>query len=217
MNDFDYDVLQKKRVAYGAKHKVRAKRGCHLPSDNLTAAQKRRLNGEMKIYNMNAPMSWADFKEMPDDLKVQYINHLSDEYQVSQYMLADMFGVNQTFVSRQFRIFNIPMKNVNRRVSNAATAARDAKWAEFLNTGVAPTEDSDTTSAVETDGMEDFDTIEKLPVEQETPIEKSEPLKPLMKCLSMEFEDVHNWLDLYSRVMDFPTAPGAKVKITLEW
>lgn len=43
MNDFDYDIVQKKRVARGAFAHVNRKRGkCRLPSDYLTAAQKRR-------------------------------------------------------------------------------------------------------------------------------------------------------------------------------
>ena len=211
MNDFDYDVLQKKRVAYGAKHKVRAKRGCHLPSDNLTAAQKRRLNGEMKTYNMNAPMSWAAFKEMPDDLKVQYINHLFVDYQATQKMVADMFGVSAPYICgwmKRAKTIGVIAKPGHGNRSVEALL----KWKCFIDGGLVEEEDPDFTP-VPAEGSE----IEKLPVEQETPIEKSEPLKPLMKCLSMEFEDVHNWLDLYSRVMDFPAAPGAKVKVTLEW
>lgn len=39
MNDFDYDIVQKKRVARGAFAHVNRKRGkCRLPSDYLTAA-----------------------------------------------------------------------------------------------------------------------------------------------------------------------------------
>lgn len=41
MNDFDYDIVQKKRVARGAFAHVNRKRGkCRLPSDYLTAAHE---------------------------------------------------------------------------------------------------------------------------------------------------------------------------------
>ena len=41
MNDFDYDALQKKRIAAGARHMKRGSRSkrCSLPSDNLTPSR----------------------------------------------------------------------------------------------------------------------------------------------------------------------------------
>ena len=57
MNDFDYDIVQKKRVARGAFAHVNRKRGkCRLPSDYLTAAQKKEMNGAVKTYNITRPM-----------------------------------------------------------------------------------------------------------------------------------------------------------------
>ena len=45
VNDFDYDCMQKKRVARGAFSHVNHKRGkCRLPSDYLTAAQRKEMN-----------------------------------------------------------------------------------------------------------------------------------------------------------------------------
>ena len=128
MNDFDYDALQKKRVASGARHRVRAKRGCQLPSDSLTAAQKRRLNGEVKTYNMNAPMVWAEFKEMPDDLKVTYLNHLADEYQANQKMIAGMLGVTTVKVHKICLALGVAAKTAHIRGSEIA-ADRDSRWA----------------------------------------------------------------------------------------
>lgn len=47
MNDFDYDIVQKKRlVASARKQKCGSKsKKCSLPSDNLTAAQLKAKNG----------------------------------------------------------------------------------------------------------------------------------------------------------------------------
>ena len=52
MNDFDFDVLQKKRIARGAYHRKNGSKSkrCTLPSDYLTAAEKRKLNGEVMDY-----------------------------------------------------------------------------------------------------------------------------------------------------------------------
>ena len=215
MNDFDYDALQKKRVACGAKHRVRAKRGCRLPSDSLTAAQKRRLNGEVKTYNMNAPMTWAEFKEMPDDLKVTYLNRLADEYQANQKMIADMFGVTPVTVHKICRALGVAAKNAHIRGSGIAVE-RDSRWAAFLNGGIPVAEP----------GVEET-TVEKADEEtanRDTPFDKQDliaahetPDKPVMKSLRVEFEDVHNWVDLYTRVMGLPELNGAKVTLSVEW
>lgn len=215
MNDFDYDALQKKRVACGAKHRVRAKRGCRLPSDGLTAAQKRRLNGEVKTYNMNAPMAWAEFKEMPDDLKVTYLNRLADEYQANQKMIAGMFGIHPATMCECFRHLGVAAKNSGVKGGEKA-AARDRRWAEFLNGGVPVAEP----------GVEET-TVEKADEETancDTPFNKQDliaahetPDKPVMKSLRVEFEDVYNWVDLYTRVMGLPELNGAKVTLSVEW
>ena len=215
MNDFDYDALQKKRVACGAKHRVRAKRGCRLPSDSLTAAQKRRLNGEVKTYNMNAPMAWAEFKEMPDDLKVTYLNRLADEYQANQKMIAGMLGIHPATMCECFRHLGVAAKNSGVKGGEKA-AARDHCWAEFLNGGIPSAEP----------GVEET-TVEKADEEtanRDTPFDKQDliaahetPDKLVMKSLRVEFEDVYNWVDLYTRVMGLPELNGAKVALSVEW
>ena len=211
MNDFDYDALQKKRVACGAKHRVRAKRGCRLPSDSLTAAQKRRLNGEVKTYNMNAPMTWAEFKEMPDDLKVTYLNHLADAYQANQKMIAGMFGVTPVTVHKICRDLGVAAKNAHIRGSGIAVD-RDSRWTEFLNGGIPAAEPGVEETTVEKTAEEtaNYDK-QNLIAAPETPV------KPVMKSLRVEFEDVHNWVDLYTRVMGLPELNGAKVALSVEW
>ena len=31
------------------------------------------MNGEVKTYKMHDPMTWKEFRELPDDLKKEYI------------------------------------------------------------------------------------------------------------------------------------------------
>ena len=211
MNDFDYDALQKKRVACGAKHRVRAKRGCRLPSDSLTAAQKRRLNGEVKTYNMNAPMAWAEFKEMPDDLKVTYLNRLADEYQANQKMIAGMFGVTPVTVHKICRALGVAAKNAHIRGSGIAVE-RDSRWAAFLNGGIPAAE-----PVVEETTVEKADEETANYDKQDLIAAHETPDKPVMKSLRVEFEDVYNWVDLYTRVMGLPELNGAKVTLSVEW
>lgn len=94
MNDFDYDIVQKKRVARGAFAHVNRKRGkCRLPSDYLTAAQKREMNGKMKTYNATRPMPWEDFKAMPDDIKREYLRNMQSLAAVQLHTLRKKWAV----------------------------------------------------------------------------------------------------------------------------
>ena len=68
MHDFDYDAMQKKRIARGASHMKRGSKSkkCTLPSDYLTAAQKRRLNGPVSTYK-----TFVDFDDFDGPEKVR--------------------------------------------------------------------------------------------------------------------------------------------------
>ena len=75
MHDFDFDIMEKKRIAQGARvRKCGSKsRKCTLPSDYLTAAQKKGLNGKVITYNLSGPMTYSKFRVMPDDLQKEYL------------------------------------------------------------------------------------------------------------------------------------------------
>ena len=96
MNNFDYEVLQKKRIAAGARHRKCGSKSkfCSLPSDNMTAAEWKRRNVKVKTYNLMAPMDWDEFKSMPHDLQQQYIDTLQTRFNVSVNRISqDLFGL----------------------------------------------------------------------------------------------------------------------------
>lgn len=103
---FIEDVREKKKTATGAYHKRThcGKGGAiRFPSDFMTKKERDAMNGEVKSYKLNDPMSWAEFKVMPDDIKVAYITALRKKYNVSDTKLAEMFGKHQTMVSAEMR------------------------------------------------------------------------------------------------------------------
>ena len=134
MNDFDYDVLQKKRTAAGARHMKRGSRSkrCSLPSDNLTPAQLKRRNGPVSTYKLDAPMGWDDFKAMPVDLQKQYLTYLVETYGATNEMLGDMFYVHPTYVGAVKKALGVVSHNP-RRVIGEKKAIRDHMWAAFCN------------------------------------------------------------------------------------
>ena len=134
MHDFDYDAMQKKRIARGASHMKRGSKSkkCTLPSDYLTAAQKRRLNGPVSTYKLDEPMSWESFKAMPEDLQKKYILNLQETYQANNDMLGKMFGVTGVSVCRMRHALGVGAIGQS-KMTRDEVAVRDAKWDAFCN------------------------------------------------------------------------------------
>ena len=134
MNDFDYDVLQKKRTASGARHMKRGSRSkrCSLPSDNLTPAQLKRRNGPVSTYKLDEPMKWDDFKAMPVDLQKKYLTNLVETYGATNEMLSDMFYVHPTHVGAVKKALGV-ISNNPRHLSKEKKTIRDQMWAAFCN------------------------------------------------------------------------------------
>lgn len=135
MNDFDYDVRQKKIVARGAAHRKNGSKSkrCSLPSDNLTEAQKRKLNGPCATVKMDQPMDWATFKKLPDGLRKEYIERLMEDYHTSQKMLAGMFGVSQSSVYLEMKRLGVKALPLHRHDYGTEYKVKTAKWEAFCN------------------------------------------------------------------------------------
>jgi len=100
---FHSEVGQKKNVARSARNRrTHAGKGgrVRLPSDNMTKKELNAMNGEVKSYRLNEPMTWVEFRAMPDDIKVTYIQMLRKKYGVPDSYLAKMFGVSGTMVRK---------------------------------------------------------------------------------------------------------------------
>lgn len=93
---FITDVAEKKRTARGAfnKRTHNGKGGkVRFPSDYLSNKERNKMNGEIRKYRMNSPITYAEFKKYPDDLKKKYIQRLRDMFDVSDTDIAAMMGV----------------------------------------------------------------------------------------------------------------------------
>ena len=134
MHDFDYDTMQKKRIARGASHMKHGSKSkkCTLPSDYLTAAQKRRLNGPVSTYKLDEPMKWESFKAMPEDLQKKYILNLQETYQANDKMIAKLFGKSDVTVGEHRKRLGLNPIGKS-RMTRDEVAVRDAKWNAFCN------------------------------------------------------------------------------------
>lgn len=110
MHDFDFDIMEKKRIAQGARaRKCGSKsRKCTLPSDYLTAAQKKGLSGKVSTYNLSAPMTYSKFRVMPDDLQKEYLLKLRNEMGASQTAIGEMMQCSYETVRQTLIRHGIP-------------------------------------------------------------------------------------------------------------
>ena len=110
MHDFDFDIMEKKRIAQGARaRKCGSKsRKCTLPSDYLTAAQKKGLNGKVSTYNLSEPMTYSKFRVMPDDLQKEYLLKLRNEMGASLAAIGEMMQCSYETVRQTLIRHGIP-------------------------------------------------------------------------------------------------------------
>lgn len=105
MNDFDYDCMQKKRIAIGAFAHINRKRGgCSLPSDTLTEKQRKEKNGEVKSYNITRPMPWHEFKAMPEDLKREFFRNMQSFGGTAKWLAEEMGASAHTIIAYAERV-----------------------------------------------------------------------------------------------------------------
>lgn len=104
------EIREQKNLAMQAKNRrgnAGKKGAVRLSSDNLTQKQWEAKNGECKTYRMNEPMTWEQFMEIPDDLKVMYIKAIRKKYQTPDCILALGMDVPAATFSAKMRELGI--------------------------------------------------------------------------------------------------------------
>lgn len=142
MNDFDFDVMEKKRIAASARHRVcgaKSKR-CFLPSDTLTPAQLAKRNGPVETFILSGPMDWDMFDQMPQDLKGEYLGGLRDRFNPSPAQLGRMFGLPAATARRNLQRQKL-LGFLNRHARMTGEQAEE--WERFI--GTEPTLEPSTT------------------------------------------------------------------------
>lgn len=97
---FVTDCADKKRTARGVHNKrTHAGKGgkVRFPSDYKTRKELDAMNGEVVSYKLNEPMTWAEFKALPDDIKKSYIKLLREKFDVPDSRIAMMLGINRKY------------------------------------------------------------------------------------------------------------------------
>lgn len=102
MNDYEYEFVQDsrdKKITARSARNMRTHNGksgrVRLPSDYLTKKELKAMSGECIEYaSLKKPMSWDEFKKLPDDLKKEYIINIRERFGAPDRYIGEMFGVS---------------------------------------------------------------------------------------------------------------------------
>lgn len=203
MDDFTYDCLQKKRIAQSAKKRVGLRKGCILPSDHLTPAQKKKLNGDVISVNLNKPISYKYFKVLSEDMQTMYYNHLVDEFGVFKADIAKMFGVGNNTLSMYLKKRGLSIhKQTNKKADFLRRTKNEDKWQLFLAGEYQPNKESE-----ELDISNGSESGEKAP---------DSSFGEKLTSYRLEFTDVKDWMDILRTLSRMPIKSDSKIVVTVE-
>lgn len=128
---FKQTIKKRKSLARGSFYKKCGSKSkkCSLPSDKMTAKQRKELNGQVMSYNLNKPMTWKEFKELPTDIQKIYLLGLEGKG-ASNRDISVMFEIGEETLRLKRKELNM-IKNRNRW-----NAEKPIEWLNFL--GIRP-------------------------------------------------------------------------------
>lgn len=138
MNDYEYafkeDVKEKKSLVASSRHKKNGSKSkkVTLPSDGMTRKQWESKNGEITTVQMNQPMTYKEFKSIPEDLQERYLACLVDGYRVTSKHLAEMLGTDHRTLRSYIRNHGFDKIHF-RKGAVHLTEEEQADWDEFLS------------------------------------------------------------------------------------
>lgn len=215
MNDFEYECMQRKRLANQAKYRKRGNKSkkCSLPSDGMTQKQWKERCGPILSYNLSNVIGWSDFKDLPTSVQTEYITKLQNQYGVTAVDLAKMFGVTPLTVRK-----HVEAKGLDVSFPRGHTMNKNEKdvWALFLTGGTKQTDGA--ASNLEEESVPEA-AMEKTTSdscqEREQPNEDHKDVSMNMSCFTIRFDGAIN-VDMIanSLKMILGDRPDGSVEIT---
>ena len=97
------DSINKKNIARSSHNKrthCGSSGGVRLPSDFMTKKELQSMNSDVTCYRINDPMSWNEFKKLPDDLKILYLKFIREKFKAPDSIIAKAFGITEQYFGR---------------------------------------------------------------------------------------------------------------------
>lgn len=119
---------ERKSAGHGDFHKKRkGGKYVRLPSDHLTAKERKKLNGDCKTYPLDIPRTREEFRELPDEIKTEYLNHLHTKYHVGPSDIAKMMGRSYFTLRKEMVDIGLTWKDAGVKTS----PTERTKWEAF--------------------------------------------------------------------------------------
>ena len=152
------DSIEKKKIAHSSHNrKTHCGKGGRVkfPSDYLSKKELKAMNGDVKSYSLNRPMTWKEFRIMPQDLQIMYIKKLRNEFGVPDIVLGKAMGICKSSFSKAMRDLNLSLgKSAGATSKQWLNSEKSSKFYEYWN------KFNKEEKAVEEDGVEDATEVE---------------------------------------------------------
>ena len=213
MTDEEYIFRQtereRKRDGRGTFNKKRqGGRNVRLPSDGMTKKEWKKMNGEVKTYDMGKLASWKEFRAMPHDIQQAYLDRVSDRFEgIFGAVIADGMGATQTAFAQYIHAKELTIKNNRTSAGHgkAAFYASDAgrRWLAWKD-GTPFEEKADEPTVIDAPTVSEIvERIEEEPSAEQTPAEK--------KTASIKQADINN----VAMILNALAGTGAKLTIEI--
>lgn len=128
---FKQTEIERKKLGYGDKNKKRGGgKTVKLPSDYLTKKEREALNGECKTYKKKDFYTWDEFKALPSDLQVAWVNSIINRYDVGLTVISqDILGMSKNALNMHFSKSG-EKQYINKPQTGAAASRGRKKLAE---------------------------------------------------------------------------------------
>ena len=131
------DSIEKKKIAHSSHNrKTHCGKGGRVkfPSDYLSKKELKAMNGDLKTYNLNRPMTWEEFRSMPQDLQIMYIKKLRNEFGVPDIVLGKAMGICKSSFSRAMSDLNLSLgKSAGATSKQWLNSEKSFKFFEYWN------------------------------------------------------------------------------------
>lgn len=97
MRDYYEEQKERNSVARSARTVKGGKKKYMLPSDRMSASEIKKMNGEVTMYELKKPISWAKFRGYPKDIQKEYLQWFADEFSSTTGMMAQIFEISPAY------------------------------------------------------------------------------------------------------------------------
>lgn len=199
---FIQDVKEKKAIGRSSFNKRTHAGGSgkkKWAAELMTKKELEKMNGELKTYRLNDPMTWEEFKALPDDIKKMYIKAIQEKFNPFDASIAKtLFGVHPSTFLDVLKRLGMCHGNVDQRrqwdKAGFEAWARGEKPTEAYQSLPKPTE-------------------EKVVEVTEAKVEYTEKKKAVPKTGRMDFEGTtEEIIETIASLLG-----GAEIKLTITW